>query len=186
MIIGLIFSYVAKYLLATLLTTLITTAVSLALLWQLASRLPFTFKQMTTHALQLVPSILGFLLLSVPYFLAIITLSSFIAPLMIVLVIFGFLFYFMIYVLFLVCLIDSNAISVFQHINMAVKLLKKEYRIVLPVISVWLGVSLLLNYLVSVISVDEQFIVGIAGSFINLFIYFFLFTYCYRLYSLTK
>lgn len=185
-LVNLVFGYAAKYVFITLINSLITTSISLALIWQLAASGQFNFKTLFTKATSLMPSIFLFMLLSIPYFIALIILSSLISPVMIFILILGGLFYFMIYTLFLAYIIDSQSAFIFHNIKMTIMLLKTRLRLVLPIISLWLGTMLVLNFIASLIAINHTLVLNIIASFVNLLIYFFLFTYFYRLCSLSK
>lgn len=185
-LVNLIFAYTTKYVLITLINSLITTSISLALIWQLASSGQFNVKTLLTKAASLMPSILLFMLLSIPYFIALIIISSLVGPMMIFILIVGGLLYFMIYTLFLAYIIDSRSTFIFYNIKMTVILLKKRFRLVLPIISLWLGMMLILNFIASLIAINQTVVMNIIASFVNLLTYFFLFTYFYRLGSLSQ
>lgn len=183
--VSLSFMYLAKFFFSKLIQIQMTLMFSLALIWQLATYPRFDIKIIATKAISLIWPILGFMLISVPYFLALFILAAFLPPLIYFILTLGSLLYLVIYDLFLVYAVNNRGIPVFKGIAVAFKLLKKQYSMILPIIAIWLGTEMAINFIAFQININN-IVVDIIRNILNLLVYFFLFTYFFRLYLLAK
>lgn len=98
----------------------------------------------------------------------------------------GILFYTIISNLFIVYSVDASNKRFLEKLNNSWQIFKKQYKLILPIIAIWFGILMLFNALNSPYDMDNNLILNVCISLINLLINFFTFTYLYRLCSLIK
>lgn len=183
--VALVSSYVIKLLLVTLVTNLISTSICLSLISNLSNYNILNINQLITKALTLAPQILMFILLSVPFFFILILLSTLIAPLMIFIMLFGMVFYTIIYTIFLSTIVaPTSDSSLFSKIRESLYRFKQQYKLMLPIMGIWLIALLVFGSIISSVA-GSNLIVEIIIGMIGLLLNFFLLSYFYRLYTLT-
>jgi hypothetical protein len=181
-----IFSYIYQFITLVIAVSCITTAFNVSLISNLAKYNPLNSKELLSKATKTLLTILLSLLISVPYFTILFILASLLFPLMFYIIAAGILFYTIIFNLFIVYDVDAHNLRFFKKLNDSWQIFKTQYKLILPITAIWLGVLMLFNLLNSPYDMDNHFILNVGISLINLLINLFIFTYLYRLCSLIK
>lgn len=185
-LLGVMFGYFVQVFVVLLINNLITTTVSLALIWQISNSARFSIASLLAKALHLLKPIVIFFLWSIPYFILLSILVLLAMPIAPIIIMLGAVFFFAIYILFLGYIIKEQPSKVTTAIMTCWQLLKKQYLLVLPMLGIWILISLFINFVLSSFILQSNIIINIVESIIGLLINFFLITYFYRLWSLVQ
>lgn len=177
--------YLLKIFLVLLIINLISTSSILSLIYNLSyDRL--SLNTFLHHMLKFIPQIILFILLVVPGFMGLLIIATIIPPLAAPLMIVASISYMTVYVIFLSVIIEPNTQHNFMtKVKISLRFLKRETRLIIPMIAIWMLITVLLNMLLGTFASDN-FIIDVIFNILSLLLNFTAVCYFYRLYSLTN
>jgi hypothetical protein len=181
-----IFSYIFQFVTLAIAISCLTTAFNLSLISNLVNYTPLNSKELFSKATKSLLTIFLSLLVGIPYFAILFILASLLFPLMFYIIAAGVLFYTIIFNLFIVYDVEAHNLRFVEKLNNSWQIFKAQYKSILLITAIWLGLLMVFNLLNSPYDIDNHFVLNVGISFISLLINFFMFTYLYRLCSLIR
>jgi len=179
-----VMNYLVRVGIIFLIINLLSMSVMLVLIYVISYQ-QLTLSNLLKGIRRIVPKIMLFMLLAIPGFIGLSLIVSIIPPLTIPLIIIAALFYVIAYIAFLVVIIDPTPQhGLIKKLKIALSFLKRETRLTLPMIGIWLLARYLLDSLASLLI--ENIIIFIIFDAIKLLLTFIILCYLYRLYSLSN
>ncbi|WP_392565980.1 hypothetical protein [Utexia brackfieldae] len=185
-LLSVMFGYFIQVFMVLLINSLITTTITLALIWQISNSQQFSVNSLVLKALSLLKPIVFFFLWSIPYFIILSLLILLAMPIAPIIIMIGALFFVAIYTLFLGYVISEKPTKTTTAIRTCWHILKKQYLLILPMLGLWIIISLLINYILTSFILQSNIVINIIESLIGLLINFFLIAYFYRLWQLIQ
>ncbi|WP_392559411.1 YciC family protein [Orbus mooreae] len=146
----------------------------------------FSLNNVLQRAIQFAPQIALFMLLIIPGFIILSIFASILMPLAAPLAILAIIFYLSMYVIFLSVIIEPTLqINFIQKLKITFRFLKREIRLIVPIIAIWFFTTFLLKNIVDMLMADN-FIISIVINVIKSLLIFITICYLYRLFSLSN
>ncbi|RKS85066.1 uncharacterized protein UPF0259 [Orbus hercynius] len=178
-------SYLFKAGLVFFLTNLIVMSILLALIATISYQ-QFSLQNLLKSATKIAPHIGLFMLLAIPGFIVLSIIASILAPLAAPLGMVAVVIYISLYVIFMAVIIEPTPqYHFFAKFKIAVRFFKRDIRLILPMLGLWLLGSFLLNSVANSIMVDN-FIIDLCFNIAKFLLTFVTVCYLYRLYLLSS